>query len=56
MTHREALQLLDMAKDDQPIPEAVLTEALFMTGDGESVELCREMQEFVDALRQSGAL
>ena len=33
MNHQEATKILDMAKDGQPIPEDVLTEALFMTGD-----------------------
>jgi chemotaxis regulatin CheY-phosphate phosphatase CheZ len=28
MTHQEATRLLDMAKDGQPVPEDVLTEAL----------------------------
>lgn len=58
MTLREANQLLDMAKDGQPIPDDVLAEALAMTGDGAGWrELpCPQIEEFVEAMRKAGAL
>lgn len=58
MTHQEAQQLLDKAKEGQPIPEDVLTEALFMTGDGACWRdiPCPEIEDFVKAMRESGAL
>ena len=33
MTHQEATQILDKVKDGHHMPEDVITEALFMTGD-----------------------
>lgn len=58
MTHQEATRLLDMAKDGQPIPDDVLTEALFMAGDGACWRdlPCPEIEEFVQAMRESGLL
>lgn len=58
MTHTEALRLLDMAKDGQPIPDEVLNEALFLTGDGAIwTDLpCPDIEEFVQAMRESGLL
>jgi hypothetical protein len=58
MTHQEANRLLDMAKDGQPIPDDVLTEALFLTGDGACWRdlPCPEIEEFVQAMRESGLL
>lgn len=58
MTHQEATKMLDMAKDGQFIPEDVLTEALYMTGDGNvsTDEPCEEIEEFVHAMRQAGQL
>lgn len=54
MTHQEATKLLDMAKDGQPVPEEVLNEALFLTGDTPCP--CPEIEEFVQAMRESGLL
>lgn len=58
MTHQEATRLLDMAKDGQPIPEDVLTEALYMTGDGACWRdlPCPEIESFVDDMRKAGLL
>ena len=58
MTHQEATQLLGMAREGQPIPEEVLNEALFMSGDGACWRdiPCPEIEEFVQAMRESGLL
>jgi len=58
MTHAEATQLLGMAREGQPIPEEVLNEALFMSGDGACWRdiPCPEIEEFVQAMRESGLL
>lgn len=58
MTHQEATKILDMVKDGQPIPEDVLSEALFMTGDAASwLDIpCPDVAAFVQALREAGAL
>jgi hypothetical protein len=58
MTHQEAQQLLDKVKEGQHIPEDVITEALFMTGDGACWRdiPCPEIEDFVKAMRESGAL
>jgi hypothetical protein len=58
MTHQEATKLLDMAKEGQPIPEDVLTEALFMTGDAASwLDIpSRDVNAFVQSLREAGLL
>ena len=58
MNHKEATQLLDMAKDGQPIHEDVLTEALYMTGDGACWRdlPCPEIESFVDDMRKAGLL
>lgn len=58
MTHQEATKLLDMAKDGQPIPEDVLNEALFMSGDGACWRdlPCPDIAEFVQAMREAGQL
>jgi hypothetical protein len=47
-----------MAKDGQPIPEDVLTEALYMTGDGACWRdiPCPEIEEFVTDMRKAGLL
>jgi hypothetical protein len=58
MTHQEAQQLLDKAREGQHIPEDVITEALFMTGDGACWRDIPdpEIEDFVQAMRESGAL
>jgi len=58
MTHADAVRILDMSKDGVEYPTAVVVEALAMTGDADHATQipCPEMEEFVAALRQSGAL
>ncbi len=58
MNHEEALKMLNMAKDGQPIPEDVLTEALFMTGDAACWRdiPCPDVQAFVEDMRKAGLL
>jgi len=58
MTHAEATQLLGMAREGQPIPEEVLNEALFMSGDGACWRdlPCPEIEEFVQAMREAGLM
>jgi hypothetical protein len=58
MNHDEATKILDMAKDGQPIPEDVLTEALFMTGDAGCWRdiPCPDVLQFVQDMRKAGLL
>jgi hypothetical protein len=58
MTHQEANKLLDMAKDGQPIPEDVMAEALFLTGDAASWQdvPCQDIEAFLADLRKAGLL
>jgi hypothetical protein len=58
MTHQEATRLLDMAKDGQPVPEDVMTEALYMTGDGACWRdlPCHDIEEFLADMRKAGLL
>jgi len=58
MTIEEAGKLLNMVKDGAPIPGDVLNEALFMCGERNSShdKPDPEIDEFVDAMRQSGLL
>ncbi len=58
MTHAEANRLLDMAKDGQPVPEDVLTEALYMTGDGACWRdlPCPDIEAFLADMRKAGLL
>jgi hypothetical protein len=58
MTHQEANRLLDMAKDGQAIPDDVLNEALFMTGDGACWRdlPCQDVEDFLQDLRNAGML
>jgi len=58
MTYLDAVRILDMSKDGVEYPTAVVVEALAMTGDADHASQipCPEMEEFVAALRQSGAL
>jgi hypothetical protein len=58
MTHHQANQLLDMSKDGQPIPNEVLAEALYMTGDGALWRdiPCPEIEAFLADMKQAGLL
>jgi hypothetical protein len=58
MTYQEAVRLLDRVKDGVHYPDEVVAEALAMTGDKQHASdlPCPEIEEFVQALRQAGAL
>ena len=58
MTHQEATQILDKTKEGQRMPEDVIAEALFMTGDAGcwSDLPCPDVESFVQALREAGQL
>ena len=58
MTHQEAQQLLDKVKEGQHIPEDVITEALFMTGDGACWRDIPdpEIEEFLGEMKKAGQL
>ena len=58
MTYAEAVRLLDRVKDGVQDPDEVVAEALAMTGDQQHATQvpCPEIEEFVQALRQAGAL
>lgn len=58
MTLQQANQLLDMSKDGAPIPNEVLAEALYMTGDGALWRdmPCPEIESFLDDMKQAGLL
>jgi hypothetical protein len=58
MTYAEAVRLLDRVKDGVQYPDEVVAEALAMTGDQQHATQvpCPEIEEFVQALRQAGAL
>jgi len=58
MIYTEAMRLLDRVKDGTQYPGDVVAEALAMTGDKRHASdlPCPEIEEFVQALRQAGAL
>lgn len=57
MTHKEAVKLLDMAKDGKDIPEEVMTEALEWTDDIDATQPpCEAVEAWVDRLRCEGVL
>jgi hypothetical protein len=58
MTHQEATQILDKAKEGQRLPDDVIIEALFMTGDAACWRdlPCPDVEAFVQALREAGQL
>jgi hypothetical protein len=58
MTHKQALKLLDLIKQGIDVPDDVISEALFMTGDGPILtELPNpEIEAFVQAMREAGQL
>lgn len=58
MTPVEAHQLLDKAKEGQPVPPEVIAAALAVTGDA-ACRLnvpCPDIQAFVQAMREGGVL
>ena len=58
MTYTDAKRILDLSKDGVDYPIALIVESLATTGDTErhTALPCQEINEFVDALRKSGAL
>lgn len=58
MTLQEANKILDHAKEGQPIPQEVVDEALFMTGDAAGwIDFpCPQIEQFVESLRKGGFL
>jgi hypothetical protein len=58
MTYMEANRILDLLKKGEPIPDAVVSEALFMTGDGPIIcdVPCPVLENFVQAMREAGLI
>ena len=58
MTYGEANRILDLLKKGEPVPDAVVAEALFMTGDGPIIcdVPCPVLENFVQAMREAGLI
>jgi hypothetical protein len=62
MRHKEAVKMLDMAREGQPIPNEVLSAALFKIGEWDDSDNTTPQQpsvdviEYVNAMRQAGFL
>lgn len=58
MNMEEAKQILDMARNGLALPEEVISQALYMTGDHpDALPLPEsEMADFLDCLRREGWL
>jgi len=58
MTIEEANKLLNMVKDGLAIPQQIIDEALFMTGERDSSHdnPDPDIEDFVAAMRQSGLI
>ena len=58
MTYAEANRILDMVRRGEPVPDDVVSEALFMTGDGPIITdvPCPILENFVQAMRESGLI
>jgi hypothetical protein len=58
MTYAEANRILDLVKKGEPVPDAVVSEALFMTGDGPIITdiPCPQLENFVQAMRDAGLI
>jgi hypothetical protein len=58
MTHREAHRILDLLKRGEPVPDEVISEALYMTGDGPIIcdVPCPQLENFVAAMREAGLI
>jgi hypothetical protein len=58
MTYLEANRILDMVKRGEPVPDAAISEALFMTGDGPIIcdVPCPILENFVQAMREAGLI
>jgi hypothetical protein len=58
MTYLEANRILDLVKKGEPIPDDVISEALFMVGDGPIITdiPCPQLENFVQAMRDAGLI
>lgn len=58
MTYLEANRILDLVKQGAPVPDEVVSEALFMTGDGPIIcdVPCPKLEGFVAAMREAGLI
>jgi hypothetical protein len=58
MTYLEANRILDLVKKGQPIPDEVVSEALFMVGDGPIISdvPCPQLEGFVQAMKDAGLI
>jgi hypothetical protein len=58
MTYLEANRILDLVKKGEPIPDDVISEALFMTGDGPIITdvPCPKLEGFVQAMKDAGLI
>ena len=58
MTYAEANRILDMVRRGEPVPDDVVSEALFMTGDGPIITdiPCPQLENFVQAMREAGLI
>jgi len=58
MTYREAHRILDLLKRGEPVPDEVVSEALFMTGDGPIITdvPCPQLEGFVQAMKDAGLI
>jgi hypothetical protein len=58
MTYLEANRILDLVKKGEPVPEEIVSEALYMTGDGPII--CDVpspvLENFVAAMREAGLI
>ena len=58
MTYLEANRILDLCKRGEPVPEEIVSEALYMTGDGPII--CDVpspvFENFVQAMREAGLI
>ena len=58
MNYAEANRILDMVRRGEPVPDDVVGEALFMTGDGPIIcdVPCPVLENFVQAMREAGLI
>ena len=58
MTYLEANRILDLVKKGAPVPEEIVSEALYMTGDGPIISdvPCPTFENFVQAMREAGLI
>jgi len=58
VTYAEANRILDLVRKGEPMPDDVVGEALFMTGDGPIITdvPCPILENFVQAMRDAGLI